>query len=130
MAVAIFSLYSVHLLLKTANEGGEPHQECVFPNLPLASSKSFRTLTLFFVSFLKVHWCTSSWVTKPSGCRGNSPPPSPSPCRTSEVRGCGTLTARENLCLEVLRNCNRTAAPTVHLFHELKHCSSVSKLTE
>ena len=46
MAVAIFSLYSVHLLLKTANEGGEPHQEHVCPNLAAASSKSFQTLNL------------------------------------------------------------------------------------
>ena len=54
MAVAIFSLYSVHLLLKTANEGGEPHQECVFPNHPLASSPmSFPMLTLFFFFFSK-----------------------------------------------------------------------------
>lgn len=35
----------------------------------------------------QARWCTSSSVTKPSGCPGSSPLPAPSPCRTSEVRG-------------------------------------------
>lgn len=40
MAVAIFSLYSVHLLLKTANEGGESVCRLMRPNLS-ADSLSF-----------------------------------------------------------------------------------------
>lgn len=81
MAVAIFSLYSVHLLLKTANEGGEvvptESEPAAFRGLP-------EIINLFHPS--QARWCTSSSVTKPSGCRGSSLLPAPSPCRTSEVR--------------------------------------------
>lgn len=44
----------------------------------------------------QVHWCMSSWVTKPLGCQGNSPLPAPSPCRTLAVRDFLFSTAQKN----------------------------------
>lgn len=46
VAVAIFSLYSVHLLLKTANEGGESVRKSFISTSPMASRSLFGMLTL------------------------------------------------------------------------------------
>lgn len=83
VAVAIFSLYSVHLLLKTANEGGEFLQQY---QLVLSHFCFHFDCSSFLLVVLQERWFTSSWATKPSGCRVKWPRPSPSPCRTSEVR--------------------------------------------
>lgn len=82
VAVAIFSLYSVHLLLKTANEGGEHSSSFLCAPCCLNAKSKM----LFSCMCSKVPVFMKSWVTKPSGCLANSPRPAPSPCRTSEVR--------------------------------------------
>lgn len=81
MAVAIFSLYSVHLLLKTANEGGESSAVAARP--PARRRSVLRCRSCLF----KARGCTSSSATRPSGFRANWRRPAPSPCRTSEVSG-------------------------------------------
>lgn len=89
--VSIFSLYSVHLLLKTANEGGRwrswstPRPQSFLPILiwdGVALSGGFIPLC----SSLQDLYYMNSWGIRRLDWLGSSQPPDRLQCRTLEVR--------------------------------------------
>lgn len=90
--VSIFSLYSVHLLLKTANEGGRWHSR----SAPARPQSSLPILIWAGVELPEgfIPLCSSvqglyymnSWGIRRLDWLGSSQPPARSQCRTLEVR--------------------------------------------
>lgn len=118
VAVAIFSLYSVHLLLKTANEGGESVTQA-FPNA------SWCICLLFLISnplcIPSARRCTGVRAARLQSLRD-----------TGETRSLPLHHHAEHRRWEMPRtflwllcNCNWSS---VCLLKKLKHCSSVSVL--
>lgn len=98
-AVALLSSYSIHLLLKSSGIVGE----CRVPSKAVPGGP-LPTLTPPPLPVLQASAPMSSWATEPLARQGSWPQPSPSHCRTSEVRtglggtwqGCGEDTGPEH----------------------------------
>ena len=80
-AVALLSSYSIHLLLKSSGIVGE----CQVPGGSVPGGP-LPTLTPPPLLVPQASAPTSSWATEPSARQGSWPRPSPSRCRTLEVR--------------------------------------------